>query len=113
MIVAVVLGSAFLRGASTDAADGLARFREREKTKEAEREKVWARITSGRADLVRITPKAFKVEWYGSAMCILPTVQQHTPHGMHWIDVFVTPGGTNAMLTGKGTYPEGTVILKE
>ena len=110
--VAVSVG-VVLWNASTKAADGLARSRDREKTKEAEREKVWARITWGREGLVRVTAKAFKVEWYGIWACRLPSVQEHTPHGMHWIDVFVTPGGTNAMMTGTGTYPEGTVILKQ
>jgi hypothetical protein len=35
------------------------------------------------------------------------------PHEGHWIHVYVSHPGRDAMLTGKGVYPRGAVILKQ
>src|SRR6185295_7654566 len=36
-----------------------------------------------------------------------------SPHMGHWIKVTVTPAAKETMVSGKGVYPEGTVILKQ
>jgi hypothetical protein len=66
-----------------------------------------------RKEMARVTAKPYRVNWAGSPLCARPNSIPHSPHGEHWIHVFVSPGGTNAMTTGKGTYPVGTVILKQ
>jgi hypothetical protein len=69
-----------------------------------------------RQEMIRITQKPYFVyrpSKSSMGLCILPAGIPHTPHGNHWIHVFATPGATNAMLTGKGQYPEGSIILKE
>ncbi|HUR47683.1 MAG TPA: cytochrome P460 family protein [Candidatus Saccharimonadales bacterium] len=78
-----------------------------------EDEKIWAYLMQHRREMTRVTSKPYRVEWAGSELCARPNSIPHSPHGEHWIHVFVTPGGTNAMATGKGTYPIGTVILKQ
>jgi hypothetical protein len=35
------------------------------------------------------------------------------PHEGHWIHVYVSQRGHDAMMTGTGVYPQGTVILKQ
>jgi len=66
------------------------------------------------SEMIRITSEPYHVAWSGASFdCApVPTVPL-SPHGEHWIHVFVTPAGTNVMRTGKGVYPEGTVILKQ
>lgn len=78
-----------------------------------EDEKIWDYLTHHRREMTRVTAKPFRVEWAGSPLCQRPNVISHSPHGMHWIHVFVSSIGTNAMAKGKGTYPVGTVILKQ
>ena len=46
-------------------------------------------------------------------LCRDPGEVIHGPHNQHWIHVFVSPAGTNAMATGAGKYPAGTMILKQ
>jgi hypothetical protein len=64
-----------------------------------------------RPAMVRVTEEPFRVVWGGLELCNRPAMR--APHEDHWIHVFISPGGTNAMRTGKGTYPVGTVILKQ
>src|SRR5437868_9230834 len=78
-----------------------------------EDEKIWAYLIQHRAEMTRVTSKPYHVNWAGSTLCARPNSIPHSPHGEHWIHVFVSPGGTNVMATGKGTYPIGTVILKQ
>lgn len=78
-----------------------------------EDEKIWAYLMQNRAEMVRVTPKPVRINWAGAPLCQRPNHIRHSPHGEHWIHVFVSPGGTNAMTTGKGTYSEGTMILKQ
>src|SRR5258706_604029 len=78
-----------------------------------EDEKIWSYLTRHRQEMVRVTQKPYRVNWAGAMLCARPNSIPHSPHGGHWIHVFVSPGGTNAMATGKGAYPEGTIILKQ
>ena len=78
-----------------------------------EDEKIWDYLLHHRTEMARVTPKPYRVNWAGSLLCKRPNSISHSPHGEHWIHVFVSPSGTNAMATGKGTYPFGTVILKQ
>jgi hypothetical protein len=79
----------------------------------SEDEKIWDYLMQHRKEMARVTEKPYRVNWTGAPLCIRPTSISHSPHGEHWIHVFVSPSGTNAMATGKGTYPIGTVILKQ
>lgn len=78
-----------------------------------EDEKIWDCVMNHRKDMVRVTQKPHYVTWVGSPLCRRPNMYPHTPHGEHWIHVFVNPVGMNTMATGIGTYPEGTIILKQ
>jgi hypothetical protein len=109
----ILLAGVWSRTFSVSAADGSQRSAENEKEKTAGKENAEERIKRGGEQMVRVTAKPFFVVWSGIFSCRWPPSEKHTPHGSHWIDVFVTPGGTNAMMTGKGTYPEGTMILKQ
>jgi hypothetical protein len=65
-----------------------------------------------RRTLVRITDEPFHVKSPGAGACA-PHVLRVNPHGGHWIKVYVTQAGHAPILSGKGTYPEGTMILKQ
>jgi hypothetical protein len=78
-----------------------------------EDEKIWDYLMRHREKMVRVTQEPHRVAWEGVTLCQRPNVIPHTPHGEHWIHVFVSPGGADALTTGKGAYPEGTVILKQ
>ncbi len=78
-----------------------------------EDEKIWDYLIHHRKEMIRITQKPQRVYWAGSPLCARPNYIPHSPHGEHWIHVFISPGGSNAMMTGKGMYPVGTVILKQ
>lgn len=47
--------------------------------------------------------------------CQPPWMIQSTPHGTYWIQVLVNPDPKTVEIikTGKGVYPEGTIILKQ
>jgi hypothetical protein len=79
----------------------------------SEDEKIWDYLGRHRPEMIRITQKPYRVNWAGAPLCIRPNSIPHSPHGEHWIHVFVSPSGTNTMLTGTGTYPVGTFILKQ
>jgi len=79
----------------------------------AEDEKIWDYLMRHRHEMVRVTEKPHHVKWVGAPLCARPNIIPHTPHGEHWIHVLVSPGGTNAIRTGKGKYPIGTMILKQ
>jgi len=85
-----------------------------------ENDKLAGYLGGHRHEMTRVTQKPYRV-WTptpGSACApaAVPFVRNpdaHNPHREHWIHVLVSPGGTNAMTTGKGTYPVDTVILKQ
>ena len=66
---------------------------------------------SAREDrFVRVTSEPFPIDPRVATMC---AQRASNPHQGRWIHVFVTSRGSDAMKTGKGLYPVGTVILKE
>jgi Cytochrome P460 len=78
-----------------------------------EDEKIWDYMMHHRKEMVRVTEQPFHVLWFGASLCQRPNTIPHTPHGEHWIHVFISPNGVDVMKSGKGVYPEGTIILKE
>jgi len=81
-----------------------------------EEDKIMAAVGDYQKSMVRVTKDPYRVWWPGKAatvFCNPPSGIPHNPHGNHWVHVFVTPTGTNAMMTGNGKYPEGSIILKQ
>jgi len=62
--------------------------------------------------LVRLTKQPHEVE-PTVAILYAKKSSNNNPHAGSWIHVYVTHEGRDAMLTGKGVYPEGTIILKQ
>lgn len=108
LVLAALLFVSSPRAADTNKPDTKARERQL-----PEDEKIWDYLMRHRDDMVQVTPKPYRINWAGAPLCARPNYIPHSPHGEHWIHVFVSRSGTNAMTTGKGTYPEGTVILKQ
>jgi Cytochrome P460 len=79
----------------------------------SEAEKIRGYLMRHRKEMTRVTSKPYHVKSVGSPQCYDPDSFPHRMHEEHWIHVFVSPSGTNAMATGKGTYPVATVILKQ
>jgi hypothetical protein len=67
------------------------------------------------AKLVRVTQEPFRVSPRSSMLCRSPFPSDNPlgPHEGHWIQVYVTPSGYDIIMSGKGVYPQGTVILKQ
>jgi hypothetical protein len=67
--------------------------------------------------LVRVTEEPYHVVNRSSFPLCLPNVRGHSApvdaHEGHWIHVYVSQRGHDAMLTGRGVYPRGAVILKQ
>ncbi|HSH16054.1 MAG TPA: cytochrome P460 family protein [Verrucomicrobiae bacterium] len=42
-----------------------------------------------------------------------PFHEPHQPHDDFWIHVFINPEAADIIKSGKGIYPEGTIILKQ
>jgi hypothetical protein len=67
-------------------------------------------------DFVLVTAKPFHVISPSAVLCASPRMvrrAQASPHNGHWIDVYVSRAGYGTMMSGKGTYPPGTIILKQ
>jgi hypothetical protein len=71
--------------------------------------------STGEQKLVCVTQQPFFVRPWDAMLCRgpWPTDPPTGPHARHWIHVYVTRNGYDTMKTGKGTYPRGTLILKE
>ncbi len=65
------------------------------------------------AELIRVTEKPHQVPNLGSLCSPPPAGSLFTPHDEFWIHVFVTPEAAEVIKSGKGVYPEGTIILKQ
>jgi hypothetical protein len=61
---------------------------------------------------VRVTNRPFHVVSPANSVACASGFPNN-PHTGHWIHVFVTQGGYDAMRSGKGVYPKGTLILKQ
>jgi hypothetical protein len=44
---------------------------------------------------------------------VVPPGRLFTPHDEFWIHVFINPEAADIIKSGKGVYPEGTIILKQ
>ncbi len=66
------------------------------------------------AKLHRVTESPFKMTNASAALC-RPAfdVQPHNPHWDYYCHVFINDAGLATMKTGKGSYPKGTVIVKQ
>jgi cytochrome P460 len=60
---------------------------------------------------LRVTERPYRVEPVSTTLCRL--TGKGGPHSDHWIHVYVTGDGQGVMRSGRGVYPEGTVILKQ
>ena len=78
-----------------------------------EDEKIWEYVVQHRQEMACVTAAPYHVSWAGTMLCRRPSSMPHSPHGEHWIHVFVSPGGRMALVSGKGAYPVGTIILKQ
>lgn len=78
-----------------------------------EEERLSDYVQRHRHEMVRLTQEPYHVSWAGAELCGRPYVIARSPHGEHWIHIHISPKGANVMRTGIGTYPEGTVILKQ
>lgn len=76
-------------------------------------EQIWDYLTTHGKAMVQVTPQPYRVNWRGSALCERPNTVVHSPHGEHWIHVRISAEAAPILKTGKGTYPVGTLILKE
>jgi len=67
--------------------------------------------------LVGVTERPFYVEPTATSVACASVTQSNpmldSPREEHWIHVYVTPSGQRTLVTGKGEYPEGTLILKQ
>jgi hypothetical protein len=118
--LAVALG-AFVFGTATGASDS-GKLSKGSKTESALTEETIASIRRGLQEakspnappdheFVRVTAKPFHVVPAAQFAC--RSASSVSPHDGHWIHVYVTQTGYETMSSGKGTYPRGTIILKE
>src|SRR5687767_14476623 len=67
-----------------------------------EEEKIWDVVSKYRRELVQVTERPYRVLWEGRFLCARPNTFVHSPHGEHWIHVFITPGGKEVLMAGRG-----------
>lgn len=72
-------------------------------------------IAKIRDKLVRVTEKPLFVENPRLLICNAPEGLSFKPttHEEFWIHVFINPEAAGIIKSGKGVYPEGTIILKQ
>jgi len=78
----------------------------------AEKPNAAATATRGQ-QFVRVTDRPFHILARRQIACAAANASVPNPHGDHWIDVFVTENGAATIRSGKGTYRQGTIILKQ
>jgi hypothetical protein len=121
LVFVAVVSAFFVRAAQNPNADP---ERERSKDKAGLAEEVLASVrqrlrelgapkATQEENLVRVTAAPFHVKRPGAQLCRSFNAPPSSPHDGHWIDVYVTQPGRGPILSGKGVYPEGTMILKK
>ena len=77
----------------------------------------WLQFIAERAaTMKRVTDKPFTMDAELAVRCDLPKPKdrpENNPHRGHQAHVYITPGGEEILSSGKGTYPVGTLIVKE
>lgn len=66
--------------------------------------------------MVRLTERPFEMDLAIASLCRAPLPKETpeiNPHLNHYVHVYVTPGGEQKIRTNAGTYPTGTLIIKE
>ncbi len=66
--------------------------------------------------MTRVTDKPLSMDLQVAQLCRLPDpdeLPEANPHRGHFVHVYVTPGEEKKIRTGEGTYPVGTLIVKE
>lgn len=62
----------------------------------------------------RVTQSTFKMSDPTAALCRVPIeTPRHNPHIDYYCHVYVNKLAAKPMLTGKGTYPQGSLIIKQ
>jgi len=79
----------------------------------AEDRQVTALLRDRKVALIRVTEKPHEVPNLGSLCSPPPAGSLFTPHDDFWIHVFINPEAAEIIKSGKGVYPEGTIILKQ
>lgn len=77
----------------------------------------WLQFMAAREKtLTRVTEIPFTMDAQLALRCDLPRPKdrpENNPHRGHRAHVYVTPGGEEVLRSGAGTYPVGTLIVKE
>ena len=66
--------------------------------------------------MTRVTDKPLSMDLEAAKLCRLPDpteLPEANPHRGHYVHVYVTPGEEKKIRSGEGTYPVGTLIVKE
>lgn len=67
-------------------------------------------------ELIRVTDKPFKMDAVASTLCAAPSSARRDPNDVHqdyYCHVYISKAGLPVMKSGEGTYPEGTVVVKQ
>jgi len=73
-------------------------------------------IAAREKTMTRVTDKPLSMDLQVAARCRAPLpkdLPEDNPHRGHYVHVYVTPGDEKKIRTGEGTYPVGTLIVKE
>lgn len=77
----------------------------------------WLRFIAARGKtMTRVTDKPLSMDMQVALLCRLPDpteLPEANPHRGHSVHVYVTPAEEKKIRTGEGSYPVGTLIVKE
>ncbi len=103
---ALVTGFAVLVGVSLYAFSP----KESDKPSNSETSLVFTPATSAR--LTKITPRPLHMSEAVARLCVQLPINWNSPHSDKYFDVYISSPQAAVIESGKGTYPEGCVILK-
>ncbi len=63
-------------------------------------------------DLSKVTPHPLHMSQAVMLLCVRTPLTSPGPHANRYFDVYISKPEAHVIQTGKGAYPEGTVILK-
>jgi hypothetical protein len=73
-------------------------------------------VTQREKEMKRVTDKPYSMDIRIATLCRGPDPDElpaENPHRGHSVHVYVSPTGEEILKSGKGTYPVGTLIVKE